>query len=304
MASLVDVVNQALIRLGHSRINALSDNIRAASIANAEATYLLDDELRRGVWKFARGRTKLVVDTETPAWGYAYRYHLPDGLGADPWCIRVMAVEGEDEGSGRWTVEGRYLLTDVWNPEPVTGTTAMETKTFTSSDVATGTERITITSHGYTTGDGPCWLEAGTGGLPTGLSGATDYYVGVVDANTIRLFPTRDDAVADTNVVNLTAAGGAGPHRIGAPGLSILYVGRVTDPEVMDAAFRSLLVARYAAAWAEAITGSPQKIQECEARLLSERRQAGTSDAQQGIPDENESSDWIAARWGGSAGSL
>jgi len=295
MATLVDVVNQALIRLGHSTIVALTDSVRAAKIANAESTVLLDDELRRGVWKFSRTRIKLIANGTNPAWGYAKQYTLPDGLGTEPWCIRALEVDGEDEASGRWVVEGRSILTDIADLSDSTAPTV----TFLSANVTPVTETInTVTAHGYVQGDGPLRIRAGVGGLPAGLSSVQDYWVIYLTTTTFKLATTAALAAAGT-AVDITSTVGTGPHTIGATGLNLLYIGRITDPDQMDAAFRSLLVARYAAEWAEAITGNASLTESCERRLAMERRTTQTSDSQQGIPDANDATDWISSRFSG-----
>lgn len=69
------------------------------------------------------------------------------------------------------------------------------------------TDQITVTGHGYRDNTGPVRLSTSSA-LPTGLSGATDYFIRVVDANTIQLSLTVGGAA-----VNFTDAG-TGNHRI------------------------------------------------------------------------------------------
>ena len=76
--------------------------------------------------------------------------------------------------------------------------------TFTSSDVATGTDNITLTAHNYVTLDKVRLTTSGT--LPTGLSTGTDYYIINVDANTVQMATSVDTAIDGTQV-NLTGAG-------------------------------------------------------------------------------------------------
>lgn len=74
-------------------------------------------------------------------------------------------------------------------------------RTFTSSDVNTTAETITITAHGYVLNQ-VVMLISTTGAVPTGLALSTPYYVIVTDANTIQLSATLDGAA-----INLTAVG-------------------------------------------------------------------------------------------------
>jgi hypothetical protein len=56
------------------------------------------------------------------------------------------------------------------------------------------TNSLTLTSHAYVTGDGPVRLTT-TGALPGGLSLLTDYWIIVVDANTIQFAETFERAM-------------------------------------------------------------------------------------------------------------
>jgi hypothetical protein len=75
------------------------------------------------------------------------------------------------------------------------------------SEVDTTTDRITIPSHGL-----PLGLKGqltSTGTLPTGLALATDYFVIVIDANTIQLASSLANAEAGT-AINITSQGSSG----------------------------------------------------------------------------------------------
>lgn len=76
--------------------------------------------------------------------------------------------------------------------------------TFTSADVATGTDNITLTGHNFVTLDKLQVTTSGT--LPAPLAVSTDYYVINVGANTIQLATSAANAIAGTQI-NLTTAG-------------------------------------------------------------------------------------------------
>jgi hypothetical protein len=82
--------------------------------------------------------------------------------------------------------------------------------TFTDADVDTDEDTITLTAHDFITGLKVALTTAGV--LPTGLS-ATDYYVIVVDSNTIKLATSLANALAGTDV-DITAAAGGGTHTL------------------------------------------------------------------------------------------
>ncbi len=82
-------------------------------------------------------------------------------------------------------------------------------KTFLDGAVDTDEETITITTHGFVTGR----KVALTGAvLPTGLS-ATDYWTIRVDANTLKLAASAQDA-EDGVAVDITDASGGGTHTL------------------------------------------------------------------------------------------
>lgn len=99
--------------------------------------------------------------------------------------------------TGNWGTVSHVALLDANSP-----------KSFTQAAINTGTDVITVTSHGYTTGDAvSISRELGTGTFPTGLTEGVDYFCRAVDANTLSLHPTAADASGNTNKVDITAAG-------------------------------------------------------------------------------------------------
>lgn len=72
------------------------------------------------------------------------------------------------------------------------------------SAVDAGADTLTATAHGFQTCQGVLASSA-----DAGLSLNTIYYVGYIDANTVRLHATQKDAVNDTSRINITALGGS-----------------------------------------------------------------------------------------------
>lgn len=85
--------------------------------------------------------------------------------------------------------------------------------TFVDGDVTVAQDSITLTGHAFQTCDYVQLTTSGT--LPAGLSLATDYYVIYVDANTIKLASTIENAALGTPVT-ITAAAGGGTHTVEA----------------------------------------------------------------------------------------
>lgn len=79
--------------------------------------------------------------------------------------------------------------------------------TFVPGDVNTADDEVTLTAHGFATDDGPFQLTTGTT-LPAGLSLATDYFLIVVDVNTVQFSLTVSGAA-----VGITDAG-VGTHTL------------------------------------------------------------------------------------------
>jgi hypothetical protein len=107
MASEVDICNSALNMVGASNIISLTEDSRAARLCNQRYEFLRDSVFRSHPWNALLRRAELAKDTTTPSWEYASQYQLP----TDPFCLRVLEVEGESDGV-EYAIEGRFLLTD------------------------------------------------------------------------------------------------------------------------------------------------------------------------------------------------
>jgi hypothetical protein len=92
---------------------------------------------------------------------------------------------------------------------------ALADLTFVDGDVNTGTDVITKTAHGMTTGAGPFRLANAGGALPTGVGIAVDTNVWIIapTADTYKLATSRANAVALT-AIDITAAAGGGTHTL------------------------------------------------------------------------------------------
>jgi hypothetical protein len=101
--SNVQIVNNALVRLGASSIISLTENSEAARAANLVYEQVRDAVLRDHLWNFAMTRVSLAANATAPAFGYVYSYALPID------CLRVLQLE---EKSMIYKIEGRNLLTD------------------------------------------------------------------------------------------------------------------------------------------------------------------------------------------------
>ena len=104
MATNVQIVNAALIRLGVDVINSLNQsNNRNSIIANAIFDMTRQELLRLHPWNFAVKRLSLASTVDAPAFGYAYQYPLPVD------CLRVLRLSDIETD---YKLEGGYILTD------------------------------------------------------------------------------------------------------------------------------------------------------------------------------------------------
>lgn len=107
MASVVDICNRALFKIGEKPITALTDSNPRAVACNLWYEGVRDSLLREnpGNWNFALKRAELTVSETTPTFEWTYQYPLPTD------CLRVVSLYESDE-NGDWEIEGGNLLTD------------------------------------------------------------------------------------------------------------------------------------------------------------------------------------------------
>jgi hypothetical protein len=104
----LEVCNAALAMLGAKKIARLDDATSDVAVLCASLyPRVRDAVLRAYPWNCAMTYTTIQAAAVPPAWGHAYRYPLP----AEPWCLRVLAVEGSR--IYRYKVVGRYIHTDA-----------------------------------------------------------------------------------------------------------------------------------------------------------------------------------------------
>lgn len=105
MASVVEIVNKALDKIGYGSITSLTQDNKAASLSNRTWPLVRDQVLRDHPWNFAIKRTTTAPDASAPSWGYTYQHTLPTD------CLRV--IELLDLDTDDYTIEGRKVLCDT-----------------------------------------------------------------------------------------------------------------------------------------------------------------------------------------------
>ena len=103
MASTVDICNGALNQLGATTILSLTEDSKNARLCNSRYTQVRDAVFRSHPWNCLQQRVELASSTDTPAWGYSFKYDLPGD------CLRLLRILDYDSDH---KVEGRSILTN------------------------------------------------------------------------------------------------------------------------------------------------------------------------------------------------
>jgi len=104
MASVVDICNRALDKLGQGPIVSLEDGTKSANLCNRNWPLIRDQVLRDHPWNFAVRRAILAPDVNEPVWGFNYKSPLPSN------CLRLIEVD--NLSTGEYQVEGRAILSN------------------------------------------------------------------------------------------------------------------------------------------------------------------------------------------------
>jgi len=104
MASVVDVVNKALDKLGYGAITSLDDGTKAANLADRTWPLVRDQALRDHPWNFAVTRTNTAPLSSTPDWDFLYWHELPSD------CLRLLEIK--DVRSDQYQIEKGRILTN------------------------------------------------------------------------------------------------------------------------------------------------------------------------------------------------
>lgn len=107
----VSICNSALAKIGAEPISSITEDTKAARIANRLFNYIRDEVMRAHPWNFALSRTTLTPDGTTPDSEYDYRYVIPND------CLRVLSTPDDDDLD--WVVEGGYILTNQDTELPI-----------------------------------------------------------------------------------------------------------------------------------------------------------------------------------------
>lgn len=105
MASIVDVSNRALDKLGQSPITSLEDGDTTANLCARTWPIVRDRLLRSYPWNFAVKRDTTAPESSSPSWGFTYQHTLPSD------CLRLLEIL--DLRTHEYEVEGNKILTNA-----------------------------------------------------------------------------------------------------------------------------------------------------------------------------------------------
>jgi len=108
MPTDIQIVNNALRKLGEQPISSLSGTSETEKIAGDSYTYIRDALLSEFPWNFATRRTAINAFASAPVWGFARKYALPTDL------LRLIEVENNFDHP--YKVEDGWILTDLESP--------------------------------------------------------------------------------------------------------------------------------------------------------------------------------------------
>lgn len=108
MASDVEIVNNALVKLGEATLLSLSDDSPAGRIAQRTFFDIRDALLREFPWNFATTRTTLAAEVTPPAWGFSRSYPVPADF------LRLLEIDNPQNFP--FQLEGGKILTDLSSP--------------------------------------------------------------------------------------------------------------------------------------------------------------------------------------------
>lgn len=108
MASVIDICNQALTRVGAERIVSLNDGTPEAILCNLLFDTLVDETISEGQWSSAVFRIALNKTINTPVFDFDFEYQLP----TNPKVLNVLSINETRAGDKEYTIEGDKLLSD------------------------------------------------------------------------------------------------------------------------------------------------------------------------------------------------
>lgn len=120
MASQVEIVNRALIKLGGNIISSMGDSSKSAMVMSSIWDSVRQSELSKHFWNFSIARSQLPKLLSGPSWGFGNSFQLPNDF------LKIIQVNsffiipsqsdyitGDDSS---YAIEGSCIATDFGDP--------------------------------------------------------------------------------------------------------------------------------------------------------------------------------------------
>lgn len=113
MASKLEIINRALVKVGQARISSVDENTAGARSIRAVYDQVRDTLMQSYVWNFTKVRVQLAADAAAPLFGFQFRYRLPAGT------LRIVGLGDDQEPNRNYTSsrtafkhEDEFIYTD------------------------------------------------------------------------------------------------------------------------------------------------------------------------------------------------
>lgn len=117
MASKIEIINRALVKVGQARISSIDENSKGATTVRTVYDQVRDTLMQTYIWNFTKTRVQLAADAIAPLFGFQFRYRLPAGT------LRVLGIADRTEPTRNYTSsrdafkhEDEFIYTDVDAP--------------------------------------------------------------------------------------------------------------------------------------------------------------------------------------------
>lgn len=127
MASKIEIINRALVKVGQNRISSLDENSKSATSVRTVYDQVRDTLMQTYTWNFTKIRAQLAADTAAPMFGFQYRYRLPANT------LRIVGIGDSQEPNRNYTSsliafkhEDDFIYTDAAAPLSVVLTQKVE----------------------------------------------------------------------------------------------------------------------------------------------------------------------------------
>jgi len=206
-------INQ--IRVASSRTRAFSnESINLVTAGTPQGGVMLNVTYADPAWKFEvdiKGKISDLVEAAN---------------GADPASFNTLHIPGTFQRPTQ-TFEYKAITRQITDPSEAIVTGGLRTLYFNAGDVTFASDQILVPAHGFSTGDAVYVSAIPSATVPGGLTSGTQYFVIVVDDNTIQLATSLANANAGTQQP-LTDAGTDSAtvlNPLGAPAQSLITIG-------------------------------------------------------------------------------